>query len=368
MPRPPRAPLQSRSRKRWVAVAGIAVLWALFVHSSGSIAAGTVLLLMLAAAVIGLVIALRYLGINGSHPWVQALASRPWRDGRDVLQLSLRHLSEVLIVTPGGSLLAPNQVELRINPGDLASLTDLMDIDLINSSATEVYEAQIAARGAGLASAGPVGVCVMGDPAVPAGRYQLKQGRPASPSQSYAQPPSYAEPQSFAQPQPYPRPQPYPQFQPQPAAPAVAYAGGGRVNGHTRAELPTPSLDLAGAQTVVADSATITAVAPVPLLRLVTRGSVAETRISGARAGRGTDVELRLPEEPTVSRVHAELTFTDGRWQIINLGRNGVTLNGTPLTGEHTIRDGDSIGWGTQPGALMSRVEIGWDKPLPAHG
>ena len=145
---------------------GIAVLWALFVRSTGSVTGATILLVLLGASIIGLVVALRYLGINSGHPWARYLAGRPWRDGRDVLQLGLRH----------------------------------------------------------------------------------------------------------------------------------------------------------------------------------------------------------LPEEPTVSRVHAEFTFTDGRWHITNRGRNGVTLNGTPLAGEHVIRDGDSIGWGTHPGALASRVEIGWDKPLPAHG
>jgi pSer/pThr/pTyr-binding forkhead associated (FHA) protein len=118
----------------------------------------------------------------------------------------------------------------------------------------------------------------------------------------------------------------------------------------------------------VTESATVTALAQLPVLRLVTAGRVSQTRVSGARAGRSREAELALPEEPTVSRVHAEFTFTDGRWHITNRGRNGVTLNGTPLAGEHVIRDGDSIGWGTHPGALASRVEIGWDKPLPAHG
>ena len=74
------------------------------------------------------------------------------------------------------------------------------------------------------------------------------------------------------------------------------------------------------------------------------------------------EAELRLPEEPTVSRVHAEFTFTDGRWHVTNRGLNGVTLNGTALTGMHALRDGDSIGWGTQPRALVSQVEIGRDR------
>ncbi len=112
---------------------------------------------------------------------------------------------------------------------------------------------------------------------------------------------------------------------------------------------------------MVSDFATVAALAPVPPLRLVTNGSVTETRVSGARAGRARDAELRLPDEPTVSRAHAEFTYTDGGWHVTNLGLNGVTLNGTPVTGEHAIRDGDSIGWGKHPGALASRVEVGWN-------
>jgi len=95
--RPFRAPQQPRSRKRWAAVIGIAVLWALFVRSTGSVTGATILLVLLGASIIGLVVALRYLGINSGHPWARYLAGRPWRDGRDVLQLGLRHLPEVLI-------------------------------------------------------------------------------------------------------------------------------------------------------------------------------------------------------------------------------------------------------------------------------
>jgi pSer/pThr/pTyr-binding forkhead associated (FHA) protein len=329
--RPIRVPFQPRNRKRWMIAAGIAGLWALLISEAGSLVAGTVLLMLLAVAGILFVVALRSLGINSGHPWVQRMAARPWRDGKDVLQLGLRHLPEVLIVTPGGSLLAPNLVELRMNPGDLALLTEGMDISLIDSSATEVYEDQISAHSAGLASVGPVEVSVIGDPAVAPGRYRLKQGRPASPSQPAAS--------AIAYPYDYPREE------------RSAYPREER--GHD---------DLAMARTVVAEPVTVAAVAPVPLLRLVTNGRVSQTRTSGARAGRGGEAELGLPDEPTVSRVHAKFTFSDGRWQITNLGRNGTTLNGMPLTEEQAIRDGDSIGWGTQSGALVSRVEIGWER------
>jgi hypothetical protein len=96
---------------------------------------------------------------------------------------------------------------------------------------------------------------------------------------------------------------------------------------------------------------------PIPMLRLHTGDSVTETRISGARAGRGP-VELALPEVPTVSREHARFTFTEGQWRIANLGMNGLTVNGSPVASEHPLSSGDSIRWGTRPDALLSRVEI----------
>jgi hypothetical protein len=95
----------------------------------------------------------------------------------------------------------------------------------------------------------------------------------------------------------------------------------------------------------------------VPVLRLITGSSTAETVMSGARAGRGP-VELVLPDEPTVSREHAVVTFSGGRWWIANQGRNGLTLNGTPVAGKQPLGDGDAIRWGTRPDALLSRVEI----------
>jgi pSer/pThr/pTyr-binding forkhead associated (FHA) protein len=96
---------------------------------------------------------------------------------------------------------------------------------------------------------------------------------------------------------------------------------------------------------------------PVPVLRLVTGSSVAETLVSGARAGRGS-VELVLPDVPTVSREHAKFTFSDGRWWITNQGRNGLTLNGAPVAGQQPLSNGDAIRWGTRQDALLSRVEI----------
>jgi len=113
------------------------------------------------------------------------------------------------------------------------------------------------------------------------------------------------------------------------------------------------------ARALPTDLLTVGAVSTVPLLRLVTGGSAAETRVSGARAGRGIAVELLLPEELTVSRVHAKFVFRDGGWRVTGLGRNGLMVNEMLVRGEQVVRDGDMIRWGSQPGALVSRVQIG---------
>ncbi len=391
--RPPRAPLQSRSRRRWALAAGLAGLWAFLLADTGSLVAGTALLLLLAAFVTLCTVALRGLGITRDHPLVQRMAARPWRDGRDVLGLALRHLAEVFVVTPTGSLLAPNVVELRMNPGDFAALTEMVELALINSSATEAYQAEVTARAARLASYGPVEALVIGDPAVPAGRYQLRQGRPPSPAPaaSYAVPagypvqPAYAAAGHAAAAAGHAAAAPgYAAAAPGYAAAAPGYAAPGAAaapgSGYAAPLISDPAyqadayqadkvyahahdgrteLERDAVRAAATDQLTMAEGAVIPLLRLVTGGRVAETRTSGARAGRGGLAELCLPDEPTVSRVHAKFTYTGGQWWITSMGRNGVTLNGTFLADEHALSDGDSIRWGSRPDSPASRVEIG---------
>jgi FHA domain len=343
-----RPPLPRRSRRRWLAAAGIAACWAILLDQTGSIIAATMLLVLLAALTVVTVIALRALGITRDHPWVQQLAARPWRDGQDVLRLALRHLPEVFVVTPSGSLLAPNIVDLRMNPADLDTLREHMEIGLVAQSAAEVYVEQVAAHGARLAGYGPAEVHVIADPLVPAGRYRLRQGQPVNAGAQVRGP------------------------QLVPAGAPAPYQGFIGHDGNTASHLapaptpapvpaarPVPSPPGTGMPTVTGEP-TVTELrrSPVPALRLVTGDSVAETRVSGARAGRGP-VELRLPEVPTVSREHARFTFSDGQWWISNLGRNGVTLNGAALAGEQPLGDGDSIRWGMRSDALLSKVQIG---------
>ena len=222
--RPTRAPLRQRNRRRWALAAGVAACWLILEVVTGSVVSATVVLMVIAALAAAGVGGLRALGITSDHPWIRRMASRPWRDGQDVLRVAMRHLADVFVVTPSGVLLAPNLVELQLNPDDLDSLCTQMELGVISASMTEVYEEQI-----------------------------IK---------------------------------------------------------------------------------------------------------SGARAGRGP-VELVLPDILTLSREHATFTFSDGRWWITNLGRNGLTLNGVPVAGEQPLSDGDTIRWGASPDALLSHVKIG---------
>ncbi len=326
--RPARAPLRQRSRRRWAIAGGVALCWALAELVTRSAITATVLLMVVAGLGVATVAGLRAMGITRDHPWVRRMASRPWRDGWDVLNAAVRHLSDVFVITPSGSLLAPNVVEIQLNPDDLMSVRERMELDVIGTSVTEVYEEQVAARGARFAGPDRADVYVVPDESVPPGRYRLRQGVPVTAGAAFGQ---YAPP-DFEYP------------------PDVQY---------TRADYPSAGRSgrsdgqPGGAVTIMEQTRPA-----IPLLRLVTGSSVAETAMSGARAGRGP-VELVLPDVPTISREHARFTFSAGRWWISNQGRNGLCLNGASVTGEQPLSDGDSIRWGSRRDAPASRVEIG---------
>jgi hypothetical protein len=290
----------------------------------------------------------------------------------------------VFVVTPSGALLAPTSVELRLNPRDFGSLGERMDIGLVEASAAEVYEEQVAAHEARPAGPGPVEVSLISDPAVPEGRYQLRQGRPlgAGPSGFQQAAPSAFQPAAqngFQQAPPrasYVPPDvqaagPVSQVGVFPSGPvsqvgvfpAGAGLGAGRDPGwpfaHDGRTTSVPDATATAATAGGGDLATVAepARSMIPTLRLITGDRVSETRLSGARAGRG-QVELSLPDVPTVSREHARFTYSDHQWWVANLGMNGMTLNGASVAGEQPLHDGDLIRWGTNEQAPGSRVEI----------
>ena len=360
-------------------------MWLAFLWATDSMIVATLMSVMLATAIGLSLMALRWLGFDRDHPWVQRMGERPWRDGREVLQLALRHLPEVFIVTPSGSLLAPNALEVLMNPDDFTSLTEVMDQSLIDSWACEAYQGCIGEHAARLGGDGPVMVRVASDPDVLVGRYRLRQGRLVGAAHAVSAVPVGAAPEvgagyvagaaragetGYATDAGRAAVAEYATNAGQEAGagPAVAGALGFRAaEARTFQASDGRTLDSGdgglrvggGARALPTDLLTVGAVSAVPLLRLVTGGSAAETRLSGARAGRGTAVELLLPEEPTVSRVHARFVFREGQWRVTGLGRNGLMVNEMPVRGEQVVRDGDSIHWGNQPGALVSRVQIG---------
>jgi hypothetical protein len=326
-----RRPTGPRSRRRWAVAGGVAAGWLFLEFVTGSFVSATLVLMVIAVLAAAGVGGLRTMGITRDHPWIRRMASRPWRDGQDVLRVAMRHLSDVFLVTPSGALLAPNLVELQLHPDDLDSLCERMELGVISASVTEVYQEQVAKHGARLAGAGGAQVYVIAAGSVPPGRYRLRQGDPVSIDVQPNHYPNAAPEWAYSTPQP-------------------AYADSG---GYGWGK-PDPDLTVGGGMVTIMEPG----LAPVPVLRLVTGSSVAETRMSGARAGRGP-VELVLPDVLTVSREHATFMFSDGRWWITNQGRNGLTLNGATVAGEQPLKDGDTIRWGASPDAPLSRVEIG---------
>ena len=178
--RPVRAPLRRRSRRRWAIAGGVAVCWLVAEFMTGSAVTATVLLVAIAGLGAAGVAGLRAMGITRDHPWLRRMAARPWRDGQDVLNVAMRHLSDVFIVMPSGSLIAPDVVELQMNPDDLASLRERMELDVVSTSVTEVYEDQVAKRGARFAGSCQPEVYIVPDDSIPQGRYRLRQGVPVS--------------------------------------------------------------------------------------------------------------------------------------------------------------------------------------------
>jgi FHA domain len=327
-----RAPFPRRSRRRWTLAGGAVAAWLVLYLIAGSVISATLLLVVLAATAAIAVVFLRSMGVTRDHPWIRQLASRPWRDGQDVLRMAMNHLPDVFVAAPSGALFAPNVVEVQLNPEDLASLCDRIEIGVVTASVTEFYEEQIVKYRARFATPERAEVYVLADEWIPRGRYRLRQGQPAT----------AAAQREFAY-----------------AGPRYADAGADLDEWGWRE--PGPDLTIVDAHTMGdagQDTVMEKTVPPVPVLRLITGDLVAQTQMTGAEAGRGP-ADLLLPNVPTISRKHARFAFSEGRWWVTNLGMNGLTVNGAPAETEHPLSDGDTIRWGSRPDAVSSRVEIG---------
>jgi hypothetical protein len=284
----------TRSQRRCLVVLAITGAWLVYAAATGSLISGFALLLTLMLVILAFLMTARMLGLSADHPMLRSLSARPWRDGQDVLQLALRDLKRHFIVMPRGSLFAPGALELRMNPADLESLAAVIELEIATAFAVDAYAAAITANKARVLPDLPVDVALAADRELARGRYRFRH------CQATARP------------------------------------------------MAATLLDQSSALDLRQN----------PLLRIVTGSSVAETRMSGARAGRAGEAELMLPDEASVSRMHARFRCSGRDWWITALGRNGIVLNGEVLAGEQLLHHCDSIRWGRHPEALSSQIEI----------
>lgn len=86
---------------------------------------------------------------------------------------------------------------------------------------------------------------------------------------------------------------------------------------------------------------------PEPFLRIEDSGAVFELQDDVTTVGRGSGVDVAL-DDPTVSRLHAELVRRGPHVYIADLGlsTNGTRVNGRPV-GRRILRDGDVVSFGT---------------------
>lgn len=67
-----------------------------------------------------------------------------------------------------------------------------------------------------------------------------------------------------------------------------------------------------------------------------------------AIVGRTSTADIRLADDPLVSRVHARLEQVAGAWTVVDegLSRNGTYVNGRRLTGRQAVHDRDQLRFG----------------------
>ena len=85
---------------------------------------------------------------------------------------------------------------------------------------------------------------------------------------------------------------------------------------------------------------------PTPCLRCETSGAVHELTQDVTTVGRGRGVDIPL-EDPTVSRLHAELVRRGNHVYVTDLGlsANGTRVNGRPV-GRRVLEEGDVVSFG----------------------
>ena len=103
-----------------------------------------------------------------------------------------------------------------------------------------------------------------------------------------------------------------------------------------------------------------------PFLRIEESGEVVSLRGEVTTVGRGRGVDIRL-EDPSVSRLHAELVRRGPYVYVVDLGlsRNGTRVNGRPVA-RRVLDDGDVVSFGAARCRIggLAREDIGAEAEL----
>lgn len=80
-------------------------------------------------------------------------------------------------------------------------------------------------------------------------------------------------------------------------------------------------------------------------------------------AGRSATADVRLLDDPLVSRVHARFERVAGTWTVVDDGvsRNGTFVNGRRLTGRRVLHDRDEVRIGS---TVLSFCVVEADEPI----
>ncbi|HZU97019.1 MAG TPA: FHA domain-containing protein [Planctomycetota bacterium] len=94
--------------------------------------------------------------------------------------------------------------------------------------------------------------------------------------------------------------------------------------------------------------------------------------------GRGREADVRFPEDATMSRVQAELTWDGAAWTLVNKSQHGSLVNGQRVDGSRVLAPGDQLVLGgthvtyeldpspaAAPAPTMPEAAPGGATPLP---
>jgi hypothetical protein len=326
-----------------------AATWLLLLLRTQSLTTATVLTILLAAVLAGVILTVRLSGLPADiAPLMERLRSRPWRDPMVVFQEGLARLPLTLVSGARDHVWAHNELVMLLSERDLTALLRQIEPSLLETLASDEYSQVVSAYGARLRHASPVRVQIRSSIGVPDGTARFRfPGWPTAPPSVSRYDIANHDGGTVRD--------------------AVADLGSASavrpaVDRPVPAESDTASpialgmtTELTATQHEAVDAA---ANKIVPTLFLHTSGSRSSTRMSSAIAGRDPRVDLVLPDVGTVSRRHARFSYVDGRWCVECLGRNGLLLNGREVSLRQVVNDEDTLTWGRSTSALTSQVQL----------